>query len=473
MANEVHERAGSRGGCGVRACESHPSRMALLLQGVAISRCRHPILRAMQPTGSPAPSPIAAEPPPVGGHPRAAARPRPPLDAPAPRPDRGPVAERRPRDGRGARRALPGRWTRRRRRPRSTGPSTSSRSWGSCATRTAPTAARSSTSSRRPTTGTCTACGCRETWEIGAGEAAALVARSARSAASRWTSRTCPIAGCAATAGLGGAGRSRPLATGDTAGPPAGTAGRASAGTAGRPDEPRRYRAEPSTASDSAGQASPRPGSERPVREARERQARDRVDPQERPAAARSARTSPASCGVPVQCGDLPSADLEAQPPVAAGPGARTPAARRAGPGTRRSSPRPRAAAGRTRGAQQLARERGEVGGRPHEALATGGPRGASRSSRAGRAPSPAASSANGRPAARRQHGAERVEPRVGVDPRPPGRRDTDAAVEREYPPACASRCRTVAPGGPAGVVEREHPALRPDQDGARRDAAW
>ena len=112
----------------------------------------------------------------LGGCPRPVARARPALDAAATHADRGPVAVRRPRDRLRTGRALP-RDRPRRPSPRpSTGRSTSSRSSACSATATAPTAARSSTSCRRPSTATCTASIAGRPGRSRPDEAAALVA---------------------------------------------------------------------------------------------------------------------------------------------------------------------------------------------------------------------------------------------------------------------------------------------------------
>ena len=128
----------------------------------------------------------------------------------------------------------------------------------------------------------------------------------------------------------------------------------------------------------------------------------------------------------------LASPHLEAQPPVVGilEPEAR--AARRGARGRRRRPPRPPGPLRQRPRRQQLEREQGQVGRRPHESLgrATLQPR----PGHPERLQHPSTQHFRERPSCRcLQRLTQRVEPRVGVDPRPARLRE-HAAVEAVSP---------------------------------------
>ena len=224
-----------------------------------------------------------------------------------------------------------------------------------------------------------------------------------------------------------------------------------------------------STRSEKAGQASSAHGPKSRSVRTDEREVRHRIDPQERARRHRSARTSPGCSGRPIQCGALPSWSSKPSPqsqriePPDPGHDARP------GPGTRPSSPARTVAGATSVGRSSSPAERGQVAERPVEPLRRPLQQLASRPSRAARGRSSRSDRLERRAGPLRDERAQGVEPGVRVDPPRPGRRERRPCLRTARPDAWASRCRTVAPGGPAGSSSVEQAPLRGDQHGQRR----
>ncbi len=175
-------------------CRRHPFLLQLLQQALEATAAAY--TPAMSRPGLPPPG-ASGRVPHLGDRPRAPARPRAALDAPAPDPGRRALRDPRARHGRRAGRALPGARPLDDSRRRSIGPWTSSRSSGSSATPTGRTAARSTTSCPAPCMDTCTA---RRVARAGRSAWVRLPRSSARSTWSAASRSTCPTSRSSAAA---------------------------------------------------------------------------------------------------------------------------------------------------------------------------------------------------------------------------------------------------------------------------------